>query len=80
MNSWVVLFSNFVCQADVQKTVKYMPSAKPSELCYALGGYYTVSFLREQASLTFECQRNSEINNFLLLTFFASIISDWFLR
>jgi len=60
--------------------MKYMPSAPPSEHCYALGDYCTVSLLREQAPLTFECQRNSEINNFLLLTFIAPIISDWLLR
>ena len=57
-----------------------MPSAKPSEHCYALGYYCNMSLLREQAPLTFECQRNGEINTFLLLTSIAAIISDWLLR
>jgi hypothetical protein len=72
MTNWVGLFSDIVYQADVLKTVKYMPSAKPSEHCCALGDLCTVSLLREQAALTFECQRNSEINNFFVINIYCS--------
>ena len=79
MNRWVFIFSDFVYMADVLVTVKYMPSAKPSEHYYALRNYSTLSLLREQA-LTFECQRNSEINNFLLLKFIAQFRTGFCVR